>query len=392
LGRDHKDSSDDWKLDGIMLFGLNSAGKSTIQKAIGLSIIMAQSGLFVPATEYKFSPYDSLFTRITSNDIIFKGLSSFALEMTELRSILKRTGKRTLVIGDEVCRGTEPISGNSLVAATIIKLASTGSSFIFATHLHDIPNIKKVRELENVKSYHLNVDYDDKMGELVFDRKLQEGSGNNIYGITVARHIIHDNEFIGLAQSIKNELLQEPNTMYSSKQSRYNANVYIDNCSVCGDRKDISGYYETHHIHHQKDCDENGFIKNEGMEHIHKNSKSNLVPLCEQCHLDVHHDKLDIKGYKQTSNGRKLDFEYLIENDSESEYQISIGSDDDKVKNKSKNKSNNVRKKFGDEEVGKIMEIKKDGLSLAKAKKRAKDKYGIKIGVTTIKKIWNNSY
>jgi DNA mismatch repair protein MutS len=111
-------------LKGMLIYGLNSSGKSVMMKSIGLSIIMAQSGLFVPAKSFTFSPYHSLYTRITGNDNIFKGLSSFALEMMELNSILKRADEKTLVIGDEVCRGTEHISGNALVATTIIKLST----------------------------------------------------------------------------------------------------------------------------------------------------------------------------------------------------------------------------------------------------------------------------
>jgi DNA mismatch repair protein MutS len=406
LGKHKENKKDKWPLDGIMLFGLNSAGKSTIQKAIGLSVIMAQSGMYVPASGYTFSPYDSLFTRITSNDNIFKGLSSFALEMTELRAILKRTGSRTLVIGDEVCRGTEPISGNSLVAATIIQLAKTGSSFIFATHLHDIPNITKIKELNNVKSYHLSVQIEND--ELVFDRILKEGSGDSIYGITVAKHIIHDSDFINLAQSIKNELLQQPNTILNTKQSRYNSDIYVDHCAVCGDRKNISGYFETHHINHQKDCNEFGFVKNKGKKHIKKNDKCNLVPLCEKCHDDVHDGKINISGYIETSSGKKLNVEKIdlidIEkddididiDDSESQSESESYSDSDVIiitkKNKMHYSIRSKRKKYGKKDINKINKFKSDGLSLLKAKRLIKDKYGLNVGTATIKKIWENSY
>jgi hypothetical protein len=145
---------------------------STFMKSIGIGVIMAQSGMFVPASTFEYSPYDSLFARITANDNIFKGLSSFALEMTELRAILKRTNSKTLVIGDEVCRGTENISGNSIVAATIIQLAKKKSSFIFASHLHELSKMERIKKLKNVKPYHLTISYNEKTNELIFDRLL----------------------------------------------------------------------------------------------------------------------------------------------------------------------------------------------------------------------------
>jgi len=301
---DPKDSSE--YINGMLLYGLNSSGKSTLMKAIGTSIIMAQAGMYVPAIEYKFSPYNSMYGRITGNDNILKGLSSFALEMTELRAILKRAGQKTLVIGDEVCRGTEYISGNSLVAATIIKLAKTGSSFIFASHLHEIPKMEKIKELKNVKSFHLTVEHDEERDLLVFDRQLKEGSGTTMYGITVARYIIQDNEFIRLSQEIKNELLKVPNTIVNNKTSRYNANLYINNCVYCGQKVTIDkygGYIDTHHINEQRNC-KNGFVVDKP--HIKMNSKANLAPLCKECHKNQDIDKSKIVGYEFTSNGRKI--------------------------------------------------------------------------------------
>ncbi len=367
LGRHKNDKKDKWDLDGILLYGLNSAGKSTIMKAIGLSIIMAQCGMYVPATKFVYSPYESLFTRITGNDNIFKGLSSFSLEMTELRAILRRSGPKTLVIGDEVCRGTEHISGNSIVAATIINLSKTGPSFIFATHLHEIVKMERIKNLKNVKPFHLSVEYDDKKDELIFDRKLKPGTGSSIYGITVAKYIIHDKEFMKLAQEIKNELMKMPNVLLNDKKSRYNSEVFIDKCGICGIRKDISGYYETHHINHQKDCDKQGFVKSKP--HIQKNSKSNLVPLCEDCHKKVHHGKLKIDGYLCTSSGKKLDYSLIKESNKK-----------------------NQNKKYGPEEIKKIKDIKQDGISLRKAKLLLEKKYDMKIGLQTIKKIWDGVY
>ncbi len=300
-------------LDGILLFGLNSSGKSTLMKSIGLNLIMAQAGMYVAADSYKYSPYDSLFARITGNDNIFKGLSQFGLEMTELRAILKRNSPKTLVIGDEVCRGTEHISGNCIVAATIIMLAKSGCSFIFATHLHEIADMSRIKSLDNVKTFHLTVEYDTKTDSLIFDRLLKEGSGSSVYGLTVAKYIIRDDGFMKLAQEIMNELLDKPNELLSNKQSKYNANLYVDSCQVCGkknsEKEEYVGFLDTHHINFQSNCNEDGFVI--GKSHLPMNNKSNLVVLCKLCHHKVHHNQLTINGYKDTSNGRIIDYKFI---------------------------------------------------------------------------------
>lgn len=292
-------------LKGMLIYGINSSGKSSLMKSAGLSIVMAQAGLYVPATEFKFSPYHSLYTRITGNDNLFKGLSSFALEMVELKAILKRATSKTLVIGDEVCRGTEHISGNAIVASTIINLSKSNSSFIFATHLHELANMKRIQDLDKVKSYHLSISYDAIKDEIIYDRVLKPGSGDNIYGITVARHIIHDKDFIDLALEIKNELLESHDTMISGKKSKYNSELLIYQCQVCGqkEKKGKISNLETHHINFQKNC-ENGFVKNK--QHIRKNDKSNLVILCNECHDKLHSNEIQIVGTVMSSSGKKI--------------------------------------------------------------------------------------
>ena len=367
IGRDANYKDGDNPTEGMLIYGINSSGKSVLMKAIGLSIVMAQVGMFVPASKYEFSPYDSLFARITGNDNLFKGLSSYALEMTELNAILKRTGPKTLVIGDEVCRGTEYVSGNAIVASTLIRLSGTRSSFIFATHLHDIAKMERIKQLDNIKIYHLSVNYDEKNDVLVFDRKLKLGSGEEIYGITVAKYIIHDEKFIKLAQEIKNELLGVPNTVLSDIKSNYNSNLFRDGCYLCG-RTDVK--LETHHINFQKNC-KDGFVISKP--HIKMNSRSNLVNLCEDCHHNkIHKNKMDITRYVQTSSGKKLEY---------------------KIGGKCKLISNyKTKKKYGDDDVNIIEKLKNNDLTKLKAKKYLKDNHGIDISTKTITKIWNGLY
>jgi DNA mismatch repair protein MutS len=363
-------------LDGMILYGLNSSGKTVLMKAVGLSLILAQSGLYVPCKEYEFSPYSSLFARITGNDNIFKGLSSFALEMTELRAILKRAGKKTLVIGDEICRGTEQTSGNSIVAASIIKLAQSESSFIFASHLHDIQKIKKIQNLHNVKSFHLKVNYDSETDCLIFNRKLHPGSGPSVYGLTVAKYLIHDNEFIQLAESIKKEIMNEPNTLVSDKISSYNSEIYVNECKICKKTEEYKGLLDTHHINFQKDCVE-GFVKNK--EYIGKNFNCNLVVLCKDCHKMVHNDCIKIWGYEDTSNGKILKYEFIDHTDSSD----SSNSSDKQSK----------EKKYGIKTIGIINKLKnKENITRSKAKTILSEKHDISISMSTISKIWNNKY
>jgi len=273
-------------------------------KEVGLSIIMAQSGMYVPAINYTYVPYTSLFTRITGNDNLFKGQSSFGLEMLELKAILKRSNSKTLVIGDEVCRSTEHVSGNAIVAATLIMLSQKQVSFIFATHLHEIAELSEIKKIHSIKSFHLSVKYDSKSDNLIFDRQLCEGSGEKIYGIIVAKYIIHDEMFIQLANNIKDELLGQTSEIINTQTSKYNKKIYVHQCIICGTQfQKINGIpnLSTHHINYQKDC-VNGLVKDKI--HIQKNSTSNLIVLCKKCHDKIHMGDMVIKKYLETSNGK----------------------------------------------------------------------------------------
>lgn len=288
------------ELKGMLLYGINSSGKSVMMKALGMCIIMAQAGFYVPATEFIYSPYNSIYTRICGNDNIFKGMSSFVVEMCELSAIQKRSDNYTLVLGDEVCRGTENISANALVATTLIKLSEVRASFIFATHLHEIMDLEIIKKIDNIKAFHLTVEQDPNTGNLLYDRKLCEGSGERLYGIVVAKYIIDNKEFMEMANSIKNTLLN--NTSLIEQKSHYNRELYVYMCQNCGVRatKDIP--LDTHHINFQKDCID-GYVN--GKNHIAKNSKYNLIILCKKCHNNVHNNKLTINKYIMSSAGRK---------------------------------------------------------------------------------------
>lgn len=310
---------------GVLLFGTNASGKSSLMKALGLNIIMAQAGMFVPCSRFEFSPYRYLFTRINNNDNLFKGHSSFAVEMNELRGILKRAGETSLVLGDELCSGTESVSALSIFAASVQFLVNKQSSFIFATHLHELCKLDIISQLMgSIKLYHLKVIYDKEKDTLVYNRKLTEGSGNAIYGLEVCRSMDMDQEFLENANSIRKKIMGVGSSLVSGKKSSYNSELYVNRCRVCDNTA-----VDVHHIKFQCSADNNNMIG-----HIQKDTRSNLVQLCKKCHQDVHNSTLEISGYIQTSKGIELDFRY-------------IGKEEYETKKKK-------RKKFNDAQIQEI--------------------------------------
>jgi DNA mismatch repair protein MutS len=292
--------------DGILLFGLNSSGKSSLQKSIGIGIIMAQMGYYVSASHFEYYPYKTLMTRINSNDNLFKGLSSFALELVELRAILKRANSNTLVIADEVCKGTEHQSSLIIVMAMIETLCKNNTSFITATHLHELTKMDRINEIDNLAIKHLHIDYNEKTNELIYERKLKDGPGENFYGLNLAKYFISDNNFLTLANDIKTDLFNDQ--LVINKTSNYNNDVYMDNCFICK-YKPLKNEIplETHHIVFQKDF-KNGVCNTKL--HLKKNHKSNLVVLCYKCHDEIDRNNIIIKNWKETNNGNNLDYCY----------------------------------------------------------------------------------
>jgi DNA mismatch repair protein MutS len=291
----------DGKVDGILLYGTNAVGKTSLIRALGISLIMAQSGLFVPCSEFTYKPYNYIFSRILGNDNIFKGLSSFAVEMSELRTILRLADKNSLILGDELCSGTENTSAISIFVAGILKLYECKSSFIFATHLHEITNYEEICALTSVTLKHMEVIYDKKRDILVYDRRLKDGAGNSMYGLEVCKSLSLPDDFLRVAYEIRMKYNPETNSMLSLKTSHFNSKKIMNVCEKC--EKNLGT--EVHHLQHQQSANKNGVIDSSEFV-FHKNNLANLLTLCEDCHNEFH--KKGVKSAKKvkTSNGYKI--------------------------------------------------------------------------------------
>jgi len=279
----------------LLLYGINAAGKSSLMKSVGLNIIMAQCGMFVAATKMQYYPYKHIFTRISGLDNIYKGMSSFTVEMTELRNILQRCDKYSLVLGDEICSGTEATSALAIVAAGIDTLVKKQSSFIFATHLHNLTDLDVVKmhiQKKYIQVSHIHITIDDK-NRIVYERKLRDGQGSSTYGIEVCKSLDMPSDFMKTAESIRKVVEGYTNLMVDPVKSKYNKDVLMLTCGVCGGPAE-----DTHHIQYQSSSNTDGYFKE-----YHQNIKHNLVPLCKSCHRREHSGEIDIQGYKKTSDG-----------------------------------------------------------------------------------------
>lgn len=284
-------------MDGMLLYGINASGKSSLMKSVGLAIIMSQAGMFVACDSLTMRPYTSIFTRITSGDNIYTGKSTFTNEILELRNILKMVDKDSLVIGDELCSGTESLSAIALVGAGIERLSTAQCTFLFATHLHELTKLDIISHLANVNVYHLDIKYDSVKETIIYDRKLKPGPGDALYGLEVCKCLDLDDAFMRMATNIRKKILNMGQELVSTKKSRYNKRIYMDVCELC--RNEMSS--ETHHILPQHLADETGVIPGK----YHKNKKHNLISLCSKCHDKIHES--NVYGTKlMTSHGPML--------------------------------------------------------------------------------------
>ena len=279
--------------NGILLFGTNAVGKTSLIRAVGIAVIMAQCGYYVPCSSFVYKPYTAIFSRILGNDNLFKGLSTFMVEMSELRTILKMADHQSLILGDELASGTENESALSIFASGLIELHAKQASFIFATHMHEIIHVEEINVLPNILFCHLEVYYDREQDCLIYNRKIQHGSGTRMYGLEVCKSLHMPTSFIETAMKIRRRYFPETKGELSHIVSHYHPEKIRGICEIC--KTNIS--QETHHMNPQKNADTNGFINT-----FHKNHPANLLSVCEKCHTQIHTTNI-IQQRKKTTKG-----------------------------------------------------------------------------------------
>lgn len=307
---------------GIVLYGINSSGKSSLIRALGISIIMAQCGFYVPCSNFEMlEPYKNLMCQVDLQDDIFNGNSSYVTEAIGIKYMLNilEKNEKSMIIADELTRGTENKSAIAIFGATVKRMLSQKNcNFIFTTHLHEISQLNALKKDINtglLKIYHIKVDRDNNTGEFIFRRKLEQGTIDPLYGLEIVKSIIGDkifDPFIIEAESIRKEICGEKDELITFNKSKYNRKKIVNKCEICGYKnvKPTDLPLDVHHIRFQCNTNEKGFI-NEA-EYIHKNNKSNLVVLCKQCHVKVHKNEISIEGYVQTSENIKIFFKSNI--------------------------------------------------------------------------------
>ena len=168
----------------LLITGPNMGGKSTYLRQAALIVLMAQMGSFVPARSARLGLVDRIFTRIGAADNLARGRSTFMVEMTETAAILNTATQRSLILLDEIGRGTSTYDGLAIAWAAIEYIhANTRAKTLFATHYHELTELAD--RLSGVKNYHVSVK--ESSGGIVFLRKVEEGAADKSYGIEVAK-------------------------------------------------------------------------------------------------------------------------------------------------------------------------------------------------------------
>ena len=214
----------------MIITGANMAGKSTYMRAVALICIMAQAGSFVPARHASIGILDRIFTRVGAFDDLASGQSTFFVEMLELANILNNVTSKSLVILDEIGRGTSTVDGCSIAKAVLEYLhgrSGAGPKTLFATHFHELVEVEGL--LKRVKNYHFAVK--ETKNEVVFLRKLIPGATDKSYGIHVARLAGIPKKVTERAESILTETMNR-DVPSGTRPQRYTQILLFDNEST----------------------------------------------------------------------------------------------------------------------------------------------------------------
>lgn len=273
---------------GAIIYGVNMSGKSSFLRSIGIAVVMAQAGMFVAADSFDLSPFDNMISKITIQDNYVKGQSLFMVEMAEVNNMLRMSNERTLILSDELCSSTETSSAHAIVAQTLVQLAEKNANFVFSTHLHQLQTIPAIRDNLSIQILHFEVQIVN--GQMIFNRKLKKGGIQDTYGLEIASTLGLPRDFITNAFKIRN-LLRNENLDVPTKQSKYNRNIIMDKCGLCGATKSL----QVHHILFQCTANSKGMITEKSVGHIHKNQQFNLMVVCQDCHIRIHQEEMEIK-------------------------------------------------------------------------------------------------
>ena len=188
----------------MIITGPNMAGKSTYMRQVAIISIMAQIGSFVPAREARLGIVDKVFTRVGASDDLASGQSTFMLEMSEVAYILKNATRRSLIIYDEVGRGTSTYDGMAIARAVVEYTASKkiGAKTLFATHYHELTDMEG--EYDGIVNY--SIAAKKRGGEVIFLRKILRGGADESYGVEVAKLAGVPNEVVRRAREILESL------------------------------------------------------------------------------------------------------------------------------------------------------------------------------------------
>ena len=194
--------------------------------------------------------------------------------------ILKCADQNSLILGDELCSGTEIDSAISIFVAGLQKLHLLKSCFVFATHMHEIVDYEEIAQMDKLCTKHMAVTYDRARDMLIYDRKLRDGAGPSMYGLEVCKSLHLPDDFLKMANAIRLKYRDKKQAGdLNFKPSHFNAHKVKGVCELC--KKEVGE--EVHHLQHQREADANDYI-----EHFHKNHRANLLTVCESCHLKMH--------------------------------------------------------------------------------------------------------
>lgn len=272
---------------GVLLYGINSSGKSSLMKSIGTAVTLAQAGFYVPAKTMKFTLFDGVYTRIQSRDNVAKSLSTFGVEMLELNTIFSRATSHSLVLGDEISHGTETLSAVAIVASTIMELNQKGCLFLMTTHLHQLSMVSELSRLREVVHLHLSVRYEEESDRLIYDRILKAGRGSSVYGLEFAESLHMNPNFLHNAKRLRENLAKEYDVLELGNQKEYikrYRDVVASECVICG-----------------------ALVRN-AQKNLHA-KEHHLISLCETHTREISQGKIKLQGFIMTPQGLRLEYE-----------------------------------------------------------------------------------